>query len=446
MSKQRPKHSVLQSILSSLTEKAKQRTQLTSHLQYPAPTDRDGWIAYWRAQDQPWHTEPETEKLRQEELTKCRAITPDIRQGIYPFKGVKLKRSDVEWLLATHENGLGPVYWNNPSHHERYGLDLRGANLNGEDLRHLPLARLRGGLSGDDWRRATPDQRHMAAIHLERAILTYTHLEGSILTHAYLQGAVLNEAHLESVDAFEAHFEAPIPVSWHGAYFDVLTKLNKATIANDKHIGPRLFDVHWDGVNLTGIDWTSIPMVLDEYRARKRTTEDGEVKTKQQRDTEYEEAVLTYRQLSGMLQSQGLSEDAARFVYRAQNLQRAVLWRQRKFGQFLFSLFLYLTTGYGYRVWRSFVTYLLVIGGFATAYYLLGLTDVVGPHHIFGPHHLAWYEAIVVSMTAFHGRGFLADQFKPGDPQAFVAAFEAFVGLIIEVTFIATLTRRLFGQ
>jgi hypothetical protein len=49
-------------------------------------------------------------------------------------------------------------------------------------------------------------------------------------------------------------------------------------------------------------------------------------------------------------------------------------------------------------------------------------------------------------MTAFHGRGFLADQFKPGDPQAFVAAFEAFVGLIIEVTFIATLTQRFFGK
>jgi hypothetical protein len=80
-----------------------------------------------------------------------------------------------------------------------------------------------------------------------------------------------------------------------------------------------------------------------------------------------------------------------------------------------------------------------VISLFALTYFALGATAR-------GPHHLEWYEAIVVSMTAFHGRGFFADQFHPGDPQAFVAAFEAFVGLIIEVTFIATLTRRLFGQ
>jgi hypothetical protein len=49
-------------------------------------------------------------------------------------------------------------------------------------------------------------------------------------------------------------------------------------------------------------------------------------------------------------------------------------------------------------------------------------------------------------MTAFHGRGFFPDQFHPGDPQALVAAIEALVGLLIEVTFIATLTQRLFGK
>jgi hypothetical protein len=53
-------------------------------------------------------------------------------------------------------------------------------------------------------------------------------------------------------------------------------------------------------------------------------------------------------------------------------------------------------------------------------------------------------EAIVVSMIVFHGHGFFANQFKPVDPQAFVAALEAFVVLIIKVTFITTLTQRLF--
>jgi hypothetical protein len=66
-------------------------------------------------------------------------------------------------------------------------------------------------------------------------------------------------------------------------------------------------------------------------------------------------------------------------------------------------------------------------------------------YFVLGP-HLAWNEAIVIRMTAFHGRGFFPEEFKPGDPQALVAAIEALVGLLIEVTFIATLTQRLFGK
>jgi hypothetical protein len=50
-----------------------------------------------------------------------------------------------------------------------------------------------------------------------------------------------------------------------------------------------------------------------------------------------------------------------------------------------------------------------------------------------------------VSLTAFHGRGFFAQQFSPGDPQAIIAAVEAVVGLLIEISFIATFTQRYFG-
>jgi hypothetical protein len=73
---------------------------------------------------------------------------------------------------------------------------------------------------------------------------------------------------------------------------------------------------------------------------------------------------------------------------------------------------------------------------FAIAYFALG--QAVGPH-------LQWYEALVVSLTAFHGRGFFSQQFSPGDPQSIVAAGEAVVGLLIEISFIATFTQRFFG-
>lgn len=104
-----------------------------------------------------------------------------------------------------------------------------------------------------------------------------------------------------------------------------------------------------------------------------------------------------------------------------------------------------LIAGYGYRFERTFLTYLAVISGFATMYYLAGVHDI-DAHNKPGPHHLSWYEALIVSMTAFHRRGFFVGTFSPGDPQALIAAIEAFIGLLIEVIFIATLTRRLFTQ
>ncbi|MGZ3664381.1 MAG: hypothetical protein ACXVDA_07810 [Ktedonobacterales bacterium] len=43
-------------------------------------------------------------------------------------------------------------------------------------------------------------------------------------------------------------------------------------------------------------------------------------------------------------------------------------------------------------------------------------------------------------------RGFFAQQYSPGDPQSIIAALEAVVGLVIEISFIATFTKRFFGQ
>jgi hypothetical protein len=79
--------------------------------QRPGTNDPKAWRAYWEAQGQLWRTEPEIDIERQRYLAERRAITPDIEQSIYPFKGIKLSRGDVEWLLATHENGRGPVSW-----------------------------------------------------------------------------------------------------------------------------------------------------------------------------------------------------------------------------------------------------------------------------------------------------------------------------------------------
>src|SRR5439155_21516309 len=102
-----------------------------------------------------------------------------------------------------------------------------------------------------------------------------------------------------------------------------------------------------------------------------------------------------------------------------------------------FSLFMDPLSGSGYKPWRSFVAYLVVIPAFATAYFVIGRT--VGPA-------LSPLGSFVFSMTSFHGRGFFPGGIGLDDPLTVLAALEAFVGLLIEVTFIATLTQRLFGK
>src|SRR5436189_299217 len=146
MNRQPARRSVLHALLSALMRKApEQAKQQVQSPHRPTLDDRHAWHSYWKEQGQPWRKEPEIDLQRQAELAQRRAIVPDIERGIYPFKGVKLSRADVEWLLVTHENGRGPVVWSDEGQRGRNGLDLRGADLRGVDLSRLPLACLCAG-------------------------------------------------------------------------------------------------------------------------------------------------------------------------------------------------------------------------------------------------------------------------------------------------------------
>jgi hypothetical protein len=133
----------------------------------PVPDSFASWSDYWQTQGMPWRTEPEIDEQRQQYLAARRAIKPNIKQGIYPFKEVepKLGRADVEWLLATHETSgmIGPIDWSRKRQRARSGLDLRGADLRALDLSGLPLARMQGGLTGPEYDHSTMAHKHAAA-------------------------------------------------------------------------------------------------------------------------------------------------------------------------------------------------------------------------------------------------------------------------------------------
>jgi uncharacterized protein YjbI with pentapeptide repeats len=154
-----------------------------------------------------WRLDPRINVRRQKYLDKRRAITPDIKRGIYPFKSIKLNRADIEWLLITHEDGLGQVELSEGLQHEYKGLDLRGADLRGADLHGLPLAHMRGGLTEEEWFSATPRQCDLAAVHLEGANLSDASLKGAQLCRAHLAKANLSRALLEGADLFSANLK-----------------------------------------------------------------------------------------------------------------------------------------------------------------------------------------------------------------------------------------------
>jgi len=293
------------------------------------------------------------------------------------------------------------------------------------------------------------ERANLTGVRLEKSYLSEAHLEEAELFRAHLEGAFLNEVHLEKANLHEVHLEGAALRLAHlegavlrEAFFDPATNLENVILGQEKIGFALLADIRWGGANLTVVNWGQTKILGDEYWVRQKRQQGKDQNT---RLTEYEAAVRANRQLAVVLQAQGINEDAARFAYRAQVLQKHAFWfqifqpkvtlkqRGRVLGAWFFSWFLELIAGYGYKPGRSFFAYLLVIGTFMALYLL------VDPH-------LAWYEAIVVSMTAFHGRGFSPSTFSPGDPLSIVSAIEAFVGLIIEVTFIATLTRRFFRQ
>lgn len=183
-------------------------------------------------QGQTWRIKPEIDRVRQKELESCRNNAFNIEEGIYPFKDKKLNRAEVEWLLATHESGdiYGPIDLSDESQRKREGLDVRGAHFEEEDLRSLPLARLRGSLTFDEWMWCNQEQREMAAVNLQKA-----HLERANLEEAHLAEARLQEARLERANLQKAHL--------------VKANLQKADLW-----GANLQKAHLWGANLQNVD------------------------------------------------------------------------------------------------------------------------------------------------------------------------------------------------
>jgi Pentapeptide repeats (8 copies) len=378
---------------------------------------------------------------RQEELRAARAA--NIAAGRAPYAAVQIRtRGEVEWILAEHgwfgtESEFTVKYELIPRGKTVERIDLRGAWLAEIDLSRMQLRR--ANLSGANLVRANLRNIELVDANLADADLGFADLSDANLIWADLRGAHLREATLTNARLAFARL--------HGAGFarcDLRgaalqnARMDASTLLGNVRLDTRtrLRDIAWNGASLTQIDWTQSPRLGDEQQEKFVSAEHGS-QTAILPDR-WEAAARTYQQLAVVLRDQGVSEAAARFAYRAQVLQRRVLRSQRHYLRASGSWLLDVTSGYGYKPMRSFITYLLVIALFACAYFLFGAN--VSPA-------LSPVDAFIFSVTSFHGRGF-----APGEavtlhnPLTILAAGEAVLGLLIEITFIATFTQRFFAR
>lgn len=223
----------------------------------PTTTAREAWRAYWEHYKQGWRTEPEISETRQRELAAWRDRPADSEKGIYPFQNRHLERADVEWLLANHEQGRGPVLPREAD--SRTGLDFRGADLRDGNLAGLPLTGLIGGLATVPEGQNENEARKKAAMCLMGANLSGTHLEGAhledvpmqgaCLEDAYLQAACLDGAHLDDANIQRADFfEASLDGVWLWG-----VRGEEAQLWNASMQEAQFFTTHLERADLTGV-------------------------------------------------------------------------------------------------------------------------------------------------------------------------------------------------
>jgi uncharacterized protein YjbI with pentapeptide repeats len=365
---------------------------------------------------------------------------------------------------------------------------LDGANLVGvrapgvfADGAHFKRAHLfNSNLCGASLERADMDSALLMDVDLTQAILKDTQLQCADLSRAVLVGAKMMKANLtgatlrrvifgDDTQLDEVILTDQVPRNFLTPVSQFVRRFVRHKEQSPLKGSVRLADAVYRNVNLAVLDLASLWELGDEHAARTQKATSRETVRKWREMTwrhiqdrmaladvahegylelrareqakvleQYELAVRACRQFATALKTQGMDEEAAYFSYRAQVLQRGVFRRRialghlASLGGLLFSWLLWAISGYGYRIWHSVITYVVVVGFFAALYHVY--TGVPGVE--------AWF----TSMNAFHGRGFQPDLYKNNEPGTIIGGVEALVGLILEATFIATLIQRFFGK
>lgn len=342
------------------------------------------------------------------------ACRENVEAGKPPGDGVRFEsRDEVDWMLDVVRRETSP---SGPASEGRIrlpGASLREIDLSGLDFRHADL-------SGADLRQATLTGCRLTGANLQRARLSGANLSGARLNGCNLREAVLQGVNVRGTNLRDTDLRG---ADLEGARMDSDTQLAEIRLDGETSLA----DVLWNGAAMARVDWKQAPTLGDE---RETHAADAPLDA-------YRRAARAYHGLAVALRQQGLSDAASEYRLCEQRMERAALKRERRYGPWLFSSVLNIVSGYGERPGRALLAYLAVI--------LLWTVLFFGVTHIWesAAQHLSPLEALILSISSFHGRGFLPSKvYGLDDPVAYVAAFEAVIGLFIEVVVIASFSRR----
>jgi hypothetical protein len=224
-----------------------------------------------------------------------------------------------------------------------------------------------------------------------------------------------------------------------GAWFDDKTYLDGVNLDRAFMSGCR-----WRGTDVARIAWPDLRVLGEEDAAPREPRE--------RRPAAYARAADGYGRISQLLRDQGRLSEASRFYFRSNLMRRKYLWSifadgiasrrlwgalrvlPRLIGQGMMEL----VAGYGEYPARVVAWVAGVVGTFALLYVLTGSA---------ASHPFTVPSALVFSLSSLLGRGYaLVLPFGSlAEPVSILSAVEAAIGLLLEVLFVAALTRRVIG-
>lgn len=415
--------------------------------------------------------------------------------GKPPFEGARIETlGEVLWILGAQYGELGKLYgerqfapdlsganlsYLNLSSAELYGAKLVGANLTGADLSGATLTQAilsDADLTGVNLSQARLDRAVLASARLQLANLTGCSLEGAnvslvdltttILTGTVMEGATLQGAILTGLELPDARLgRADLSgadlrdVAFERAHLQeaVMDRarldgadLSGADLTGADLSGASLRSADLSGTNLTGATIESAEtmrhVIIDAQTHFEHVKWGGKpikdprhIADRAQRLRTYREVAQLYHDIAELLRDAGFLSEASTYRLLEHRMRRGVLFTARRYGAWLFSAFLNVISGYGERISRTLVTYLIIILAFAAFYF-------VGANYLqLQPAHLSVGDAFIQSLVSFHGRGFVSSALQLGDRMAGVTVAEAVCGLFVEAIFIATFSRRFLG-